>query len=85
MTYRILTKKESKKIALRINEISKALDCCSDTDDDVIDNLRLELQSLIETLEESLALAEQKEHNTQQSLPANVILVDFTKRIRKGA
>jgi hypothetical protein len=42
----------------RISEIGRTIDLCTDRDDDVLDNLERELETLIEVLECSLRLAQ---------------------------
>jgi len=49
----ILTNKQIDIIVTRVKEIDKITDLCGDNDDDVFENLQLELDHHIETLEKS--------------------------------
>ena len=51
---KVLTKRELNKLSKRVDEISNIIDLCDeDKDSDIIDNLCLELESIIATLEQS--------------------------------
>ncbi len=51
---KILTKRELNKLNRCVDEISNIIDLCDDNkDSDIIDNLCLELESIVATLEQS--------------------------------
>lgn len=51
---KVLTKRELNKLNKRVDEISNIIDLCDDNkDSDIIDNLCLELESIVATLEQS--------------------------------